>query len=266
MAKRLTSFRHGGENYNKVNHFIYTQVVDNNGFALTAAPFVSEYYEKLRDFIGETHTQTIVDRDIYDKVKIHRLIPDGGCFFKVVHPEIIKNDFKNMEQGRIKDANYMFYKSLSGAIASTEEYHKGIVWFMGGYRMFETLAPFLNRIYLLRLNIDFTTMPDIVLKDEQGNETKRIPITDLLDTTGMYDPHNFQRYGIKLINTIESDQSKKWVDIMNKPKENVSEILDNGMIMTTESKEAREEQKLIPSFYDYKFEEYAFTTKYKGGN
>ncbi|AFF28209.1 gp211 [Sphingomonas phage PAU] len=245
MTQRLDKFLYNGEVYDKKNHFVFTTIVDRNGFALTKYPFIQEYFTRIHDFI-KNDTQIICDRYAFDDSKLHEILTSN--FFRVVHSKKILEHWKDpeMERARVPKTNHMFFKSLAGALHSTEEYFDGIIWFFGNFKMFETIAPMINRVFIVRLNCDFGEL-----------------CPELLDIDGVYDEHLFSSFNLTHKKIMESEQSIEWVKTMNKPVETRVEVVSEHMKLVTKAADVREERKDIPMFHDYQFEEYALTSKFK---
>lgn len=245
MSERKTKFIHKGEYFEKHNHYVFTTIVDRNGFCLTQYPFIEEYFQNLHTFV-ENDALVVLDRDAYDVSKIQEIMHDR--FFNVIHSKFMLEQWKDpkIEVGRIPKTNSRFYKSLTGSLQAAEEYFKGVVWFMGGYKMFESLAPLLNRVYIVRLNCDFGEI-----------------CPDMLDINGMFDKATLSKYGLNHHIIRESEISQEWVKIMSKPAEKKTEVFSEYMKITTENADVREEQKNIPTFHDYRFEEFVLTHEFK---
>lgn len=246
MSIRLDRFLHNGGIHLKRNHFVFTTIVDRNGFALIKYPFIEEYFTRIRDFI-ETNTEIILDRYAYDDSKIQDIFHNK--YFKIVHPRYIFENWNSAKLERVvlPKTKHVFYKSISGALKETEEYHNGIVWFFGGFKMYESIAPMLNQVYLIRLNCDFSEI-----------------CPELLDIGGVYDAKLFSKNDLNYARISESEQSREWVEIMSKPNEKtVREEFSEYMTIVKPVAEIREEQKNIPTFHDYRFEEYSLTSKFK---
>lgn len=247
MAERLTKFKHNGEIYNKNNHYVFTTIIDRNGFCLQQYPFIEEYFTRLHGFVENSETnQIVLDRNAHEVSKIHEILHDK--FFNIINSKFMLEHWKDatIESGRIPKTNQRFYKALTGMLKASEEYFKGVVWFMGGYNMFQNLAPLLNRVYVVRLNCDFGEI-----------------CPDMLDVDGMFDDSTFQRYGLNHKIVSESEKSREWVKIMSKPAEPKTEVFSEYMTITTKNNDVRAEQANIPTFHDYQFEEYVLTTEFK---
>jgi hypothetical protein len=163
----------------KKNKYTFCLVLDSEGKTVSnALPDIKEYYMRIIE-MSMYASDFIQDSCMYE-LGLHKKIEK---FFKTVHPDKLKAEFKNTnkECARMPGEKIYFYQNLTHALFQSEEFFSGITWVFGDVQLLSDMRGIIDKIYVCRVNGKFE---DLVENCETGD--------------CVFDPAEFETYGFVL--------------------------------------------------------------------